>query len=132
MAIITVAWIAFLFRNFATEKDVIQKYILLALNTLKTIPSLILMYFTINQYRKERNFQEEYAFKSAVALTISEYANKLNTPENKDKLIMDSVSSVFVSPIERKSIKENNVASFNETLKNVKESVVEIADKLKK
>lgn len=131
MAIITVIWIAFLFRNFATEKDVIQKYILLALNTLKTIPSLILMYFTINQYRKERNFQEEYAFKSAVALTISEYANKLNTPENKDKLIMDSVSSVFVSPIESKSIKENNVASFNETLKNVKESIVEIADKLK-
>ncbi|MCK8143226.1 hypothetical protein MW871_15150 [Flavobacterium sp. I-SCBP12n] len=132
MAVITVTWIAFLFRNFATETDMIQKYILLGLNTLKTIPALILTYFAINQYRKERNFQEEYAFKSAVALTISEYANKLNTAENKDKLIMDSVNSVFLSPIEKKINKEMNMSTFNETLKTLKDGIVDISEKIKK
>jgi hypothetical protein len=132
MAVITVAWIAFLFKDFGTVTDMIQKWQFLALNTLKTIPAIILTYFAINQYRKERSFQEEYAFKSAVALTISEYANKLSSPENKDKLIMDSVNSVFISPIERKLKNEelkNN--SFNETIKSIKDSITEIAGKIK-
>ena len=132
MAVITVAWIAFLFKDFGTVTDMIQKWQFLALNALKTIPAIILTYFAINQYRKERSFQEEYAFKSAVALTISEYANKLSSPENRDKLIMDSVNSVFISPIERKLKNEelkNN--SFNETLKSFKDSITEIAGKIK-
>lgn len=132
MAVITVAWIAFLFKDFGTITDMIQKWQFLALNTLKTVPAIILTYFAINQYRKERSFQEEYAFKSAVALTISEYANKLSSPENKDKLIMDSVNSVFISPIERKLKNEelkNN--TFNETLKSLKDSISEIAGKIK-
>lgn len=131
MAVITVIWIAFLFKDFASIKDLTQKYIILGLNSIKTIPALILTYFAINQYRKERNFQEEYAFKSAVALTISEYANKISTPENKDKLIMDSVNSVFHTPIEKK-VAKTDVNSFNETLKTVKDGIVEISDKLRK
>ena len=131
MAIITVCWIAFLFENFGSIENVTQKYIMLGLNSIKTIPALILTYFAISQYKKERNFQEEYAFKSAVALTISEYANKISTPENKDKLIMDSVNSVFQSPIEKK-ITKTDVNTFNETLKTVKEGFVEISDRIRK
>ena len=132
MVAITVSWIVFLFKDFASVTDLVQKWQFLALNTIKTIPTIILTYFSINQYRKERNFQEEYAFKSAVALTISEYANKLSSSENKDKLIMDSVNSVFISPIERKLRNEelkNN--SFNETIKSIKDSITEIASKIK-
>lgn len=131
MAVVTVLWIAFLFENFASIKDVTQKYILLGLNSIKTIPALILTYFAISQYKKERNFQEEYAFKSAVALTISEYANKISTPENKDKLIMDSVNSVFNSPIEKRLLK-NEQNTLNETLKTIKEGFVEISDRIRK
>jgi hypothetical protein len=131
MAIITVSWIAFLFKDFAIITDLTQKYIILGLNSIKTIPALILTYFAINQYRKERNFQEEYAFKSAVALTISEYANKISTPENKDKMIMESVNSIFHSPIEKR-IAKTNVNTFNETLKTIKEGIVEISNRSSK
>jgi hypothetical protein len=133
MSVITVGWIYFLFMDFSSISDIYQKWQFFALNTIKTIPAIILTYFVINQYRKERNFQEEYAFKSAVALTISEYANKLMTPENKDKLIMESVSSVFISPIERRLKREemkNN--AFNDAVKSLKDVVTEIADKVKK
>lgn len=133
MSIVTVGWIFFLFYNFTISGNFNENCLLFALNTLKTIPAVILTYFTINQYRKERNFQEEYAFKSAVALTISEYANRLTSSENKDKLIMDAVTGIFISPIERK-LKEAELKnnSFNETVKSLKDTLSELADKIKK
>ncbi|GAB4003228.1 hypothetical protein GCM10028807_62980 [Spirosoma daeguense] len=132
MCIITVLWIYFLFKDFSAINDMNQRWQFFALNTLKTIPAILLTYFVVSQYRKERNFQEEYAFKSAVALTIAEYANKLSSPENRDKLIMEAVIGVFVSPIERRmrqaELKSN---SLNETLKSIKDGITEVASKVK-
>ena len=96
--------------------------------SLKTIPLGILLYFTIRQYSKERNFQEEYAFKSACALTIKAYADLIKDAVEKDKLITAGVSTVFTSPIHEKEVKENK----NETLdifKNLSESVKNFSKK---
>lgn len=45
--------------------------------TLKLTPSLVLIFWALQQYGRERSFLEEYAFKSAVALTVHAYADEL-------------------------------------------------------
>ncbi|GAA6766485.1 hypothetical protein AAFH68_24270 [Flavobacterium sp. CGRL1] len=81
-------------------------------NTLKSSPFFFLLYYTIAQYNKERNFQEEYAFKSASALTIKAYADIINDLEKKDDLILKAVYGLYRSPIysKLKSTKEVNSA----------------------
>jgi DNA repair exonuclease SbcCD ATPase subunit len=86
MTVATIAWIFFLFGNGNMSDITLQ---LFGINTLKTIPAVFLLLFSISQYSKERHFQEEYAFKSAVALTVNAYADQLKDAANKDKLIMD-------------------------------------------
>lgn len=70
----------------------------LLLNTLKTSPLVLFLLFVIKQYNRERNLQEEYAFRAAVAMTISAYADKLTTEQNKEKIILESVQRVYTSP----------------------------------
>lgn len=97
LAIITVLWIVFLFSHFPMNGDWTQIWEILIINSFKTAPAIILLIFAMTQYKRERDFQEEYAFKSAVALTIDAYANRLTEP-NRDKLIMESVQGVYKSP----------------------------------
>lgn len=80
------------------------------INSLKTTPFFFLLFYAISQYNKERNFQEEYAFKSAVALTIKAYADIIQKEELKDEMIINSVTAVYKSPIiqKTKSNKEEN------------------------
>jgi predicted nucleic acid-binding Zn-ribbon protein len=98
-AIATIAWIFFLFGNGDLGN---LEWQVIFVNSLKALPAIGLLLFSISQYTKERNFQEEYAFKSAVALTVNAYADQLIVEENKDKLIMDSVNEIYKSPLSSK------------------------------
>lgn len=101
-----------------------------ALNSVKSLPAVILLYFAIRQYNKERSFQEEYAFKSSVALTINAYADKLSQEGNtgKDNLIIASVAKVYETP---DSMKEKGAVisfrskSLNDTMKTLTEAIKE-------
>lgn len=75
-------------------------------NTLKLIPMVIVLFFCIRQYQRERNFQEEYAFKSAVALTIDAYSKQIEDKDKRDDMIIESVSKVYDSPIAKHISKE--------------------------
>lgn len=112
-AVATILWVTYLFSNgpVNTSIDIWWEYF--ALNSIKTVPAVFLLLFAINQYRKERNFQEEYAFKSAVALTIKAYADQLKEDENKDKLIFDAVFGVYQTPIVRE---ERSVRNSKQTM----------------
>ena len=114
MAVATIAWIFFLFGNGDISNMTLE---LFGINTLKTIPALFLLLFSISQYSKERHFQEEYAFKSAVALTVNAYADQLNEAANKDKLIMESVAEIYKTPIEPPKTKDKESKAAVETAK---------------
>ena len=75
---------------------------ILGLTSIKAIPLLILLYFTISQYIKVRHFQEEYAFKSAMALTIDGYSERVKNQDTRDELIMKAVMQLYKSPINNK------------------------------
>lgn len=98
-AVATIFWIFFLFGNGDLAN---LEWQVIFVNSLKALPAIGLLLFSISQYTKERNFQEEYAFKSAVALTVNSYADQLVVEENKDKLIMDSVNEIYKTPLASK------------------------------
>jgi len=121
----TIAWIFFL---FGSEDLSGLAWQVILVNSLKALPAVGLLLFSISQYVKERNFQEEYAFKSAVALTINSYANQLNESTNKDKMIMESVTQIYKSPIHQKAAdKDQNaiVVSAKELAETAKSIVFE-------
>jgi hypothetical protein len=110
--------------------DLNQRWEFFAVNTLKSIPAVILLFFVINQYRKERNFQEEYAFKSAVALTIKAYSDQINSAENKDKLILEAVGRIYSTPIHQKAHKDDDKNLIDE-VKSIKDTVVDLVKTIK-
>ena len=119
-AVATIAWIFFLFGNGNLDE---LKWQIILINSIKTLPALGLLLFSIAQYTKERNFQEEYAFKSAVALTVNAYAEQLISDENKDALIMTSVNSIYKSPAAAKSSKPIDEKSLLSLIKESSETI---------
>jgi len=84
----------------------------------------------MRQYSRERTIQEEYAFKSAIALTINAFADKISETgtSGRDKLILESVTKVYDTPLIMKE--KNRLFSFrtkplNDTLKHMTELVKE-------
>lgn len=100
----------------------------LIINSLKSLPVMIVLLFTIKQYAKERSFQEEYAFRSAIALTIQAYGDIAG--KNKEDLISKAVASIYTIPTIMKekssfiSFRSKDLADsikeLNETYKNLK------------
>lgn len=122
VTVATVMWIFFLFGI----KDVsAMSWQLVLVNTVKSVPVVALLLFAISQYSKERNFQEEYAFKSAVALTVNSYANQLDDKSNRDRLVMESVGEIYKSPI-HKAFKTTGAKDFSGALKDLSDTVKDL------
>ena len=91
------------------------------------------MGFVFSQYKKERNLQEEYAFKSAVAMTLTAYSEMLSNADNDDnnsrqQMLLKSIELVYNQP-QIHPVKSETLFSFN--TKDLKETVVELTDTLK-
>ena len=102
----------------------------LLINIAKTSPMVVLFWFVLAQYKKERNLLEEYAFREAVAATLTAYLDQLNgeTDNNKCTLLMNTVEKLYTKPtISRDeiisiSLKSKDIA---DTAKHIKECVKE-------
>ncbi|OJV51532.1 MAG: hypothetical protein BGO31_06160 [Bacteroidetes bacterium 43-16] len=127
MGIISFVIVLALFTNFFGKLGPIPaiSWESIVVNFLKSTPILFLLYYAISQYNKERNFQEEYAFKSASALTIKAYSDILKEDINKDQLILKAVYNVYKSPISNK--KYNSKKDIN----NIKDALGDLVDKAK-
>jgi len=126
MGVLTFIIVIAIFTNFFTLfGDIPSKFTweIIAVNTLKTVPFFFLLYYSISQYNKERNFQEEYAFKSASALTIKAYSDILLNEENKDQLILKAVYNIYKSPLTQ------NIKNANKDINNIKDLLGEVVDK---
>lgn len=92
--ILFVAW------AFETKPDIIF-FVRLAI----MIPLAFLMFFSATQYKKERIAEEEYAFKSAISLSLEPYRDLLVRMRKEDQLEADFVKKlmedVFDNPVMR-------------------------------
>ena len=131
---ITIIGIYAIFTNFfglIKDSSGLQEWQLFALNSLKSAPMIYLLIFVSRQYSLERHFQEEYAFKSAVALTIQAYTEQLENSENKDKLILESVDKVYDTPFQIKKKKQQDKDSSKDLIETAKNFSVAVKDAIK-
>ncbi len=132
MSVITVIGLVAVFSDFFTNwQPNVGDWQILLMKSLKSIPFIVILYFTIVQYSKERNFQEEYAFKSACALTIKAYADIIKDEISKDKLILEGVLNVYKTPIREKDRDKHEKLdkTILEMGKDITESVKNFASK---
>lgn len=97
----------------------------LIINSLKSFPVMIVLFFTIKQYAKERSFQEEYAFRSAIALTIQAYGDIAG--KNKDELISNAVERIYALP----TIMKEKSSFFSFRSKHLIDSIKELNETVK-
>ena len=132
MSVLTFISIITIFTNgFGLWGEVLKDFttIQLITNTIKTFPFFFLLFYSISQYNKERNFQEEYAFKSAVALTIKAYADIVVDEKLKDEMIISSVNAVYKSPTVEKGRSKKESNEIFETAKELLGTAVDIVKK---
>jgi len=130
MTILAGAWVVIVFKFLMPSFN--EEWLNIIISILKTIPGFILLGFVFSQYKKERNLQEEYAFKSAVAMTLTAYSEMLAKADSEDnisrqQMLLKSIELVYNQP-HIYSEKINKVSSlstkdFNETLKTLTEAV---------
>ena len=67
------------------------------------VPIYLVFFFALNQYKKERNFEEEYAHKAAVAAALPSYGRLAEDDAVKDQIVTQASAVVFRSPVDRRS-----------------------------
>ncbi len=101
ITVLAMAWVVIVFTCLASKTGVV--WVDIILNLAKTLPAFILMGFVFKQYNKERNLQEEYAFKAAVANTIKAYSDLLKGEDtavnvSRQEMLKDAVKQVQTAP----------------------------------
>lgn len=101
ITVLAMAWVVVFFTCLASKTGVV--WVDIILNLAKTLPAFILMGFVFKQYNKERNIQEEYAFKAAVANTIKAYSDLLKGEDiavnlSRQEMLKDAIKQVQTAP----------------------------------
>lgn len=133
MTIFSILWVIVVFTSLRANLG--NEYLNLTVNILKTTPVFLLLGFVFSQYTKERNLQEEYAFKAAVAMTLTAYSNMLENvdlPENKSRqdMLTSSIELLYKQPKihseKYKNILTLNARDLNESVKKLTELIKEV------
>lgn len=132
MTILALIWVAVVFTCLKANTG--NMWSDLGVNLLKTTPIFILLGFVFKQYTKERNLQEEYAFKAAMAMTITVYSDLLkdsDRPDNvtRQNMLLDAVKQVYASP---KLYHEGRDRIFSFSTKHLTEAVKNLTEVAKR
>lgn len=94
-----VAWICAVFIRFSANTGVVWADILI--NGIKTLPLAFAFGFALTEYSKERNLMEEYAFREAVAVTLTAYLEQLKgeNSEEQRNLLITTVEKLYTKPV---------------------------------
>lgn len=88
----------------------VSLWIILAVRTLVLLPFFAAFGFSFAQYRKERDFEEEYAHKSAVAHSLPNYGDLARDEAIRDQIVTAATSVIFASPTEQaRKVETGNV-----------------------
>jgi hypothetical protein len=78
--------------------------------------------FSFSQYKKERDFEEEYAHKAAVATSLPNYGDLTREPAVRDQIVTGATNVIFSAPTTRKAEPERSdrvIGSMKELLESV-------------
>lgn len=83
------------------------------------IPLFAAFGFSFSQYKKERDFEEEYAHKAAVATSLPNYGDLTREPAVRDQIVTGATNVIFTSP----TAKSNESSRDDKTLSGVRDIV---------
>ena len=131
MSLTTLIWIVVVFTCLSPHFE--NQWLNILINIIKTSPAFVLLGFVFSQYKKERNLQEEYAFKSAVAMTLTAYSEMLSNADKEDNnsrqlMLLKSIELVYNQP-QIHPVRSETLFSFN--TKVLKETVGTLTEALK-
>lgn len=101
-----------------------------------SFPFIYAAIFFHGQYNKERDLEEEYAFKSAVSFSLDSYRKVINEeidntiPAERIKLVefvIDTIKGVYTSPVKQSDLNKSNPQGTLEKIKDIVESVANLA-----
>lgn len=132
--IIALGWVIVVFTVLSANLGNI--WINLLVNVIKTTPAWILVGFIFAQYSKERNLQEEYAFKSAIAMTLTSYSEMLSEVDgattkvksSKQEMLLESIKNLYTQPalLVEKEKTDLNSKQLIDSLKSITDMVKNI------
>lgn len=93
-----VVWIWAVFSYFAANTN--NEWANIIINAIKSSPIAFFLYYCLSHLSKERNLQEEYAFRESVAITLTSYLEQLDgeSDANKQKLLLETVEKLYTQP----------------------------------
>ena len=121
-----IAWVCVVFIWLSANTGIVWADIII--NGIKATPLAFAFGFALTEYSKERNLLEEYAFREAVAVTLTAYLEQLNgdNTEEQKKLLVSTVEKLYTKPII--SNKEYKLFNFDtKDIAKTEEKVKEIA-----
>lgn len=128
-----VVWIYVVFTYFSAHTS--NEWVNVIINSVKSSPLAFVFGYALTQLSKERLIKEEYAYREAVALTLTAYLEQLDGEENPDKknLLMQTVEKLYTKPIVAKGETASPIKisskNFTELMSNLTETVKAIKSK---
>ena len=125
--VILVGWIYVVFTYWPANTG--NEWANIIINAIKSSPMAFMFAYALTQLSKERTIQEEYAYREAVALTLTAYLEQLDKEDNEDKknLLLQTIEKLYSKPIiynsnSQSSIKINS-KDLTELLTNLTEAI---------
>ncbi len=98
------------------------------LRFLLLIPAYFFIAFTVSQFLRERNYEEDYAHKSSIAQTLPSYSELVANIDVKDEITSSATKVVFTPP---RNEKNNNNNMKNKTFTKNLNEIAELIGKLR-
>ena len=119
-----IAWVCVVFIWLSANTGIVWADILI--NGIKATPLAFAFGFALTEYSKERNLLEEYAFREAVAVTLTAYLNQLDgeISEEQKGLLTSTVEKLYTKPI----ISNKEYKLFNFDTKDIAKTAEQIKD----
>lgn len=122
-----VAWIYAVFTYWPANTG--NEWANIIINAIKSSPLAFLFGFALTHLAKNCNIKEEYAYREAVALTLTAYMEQLEGEGNIDKkqLLLKTVEKLYTKPIlssdESKSLIKINTKDFTELMTKLTDAI---------
>jgi len=116
--IATAVWVFIVFYGFDINNS---DWVHFVINILRTSPAWFLVWWLISRYSKERKLQEEYAFKSAIAMTMREHSKLLKATDSGDVdkrdsqqiMLLKALDNIYSPPDIKQSKEGDNISPKN-------------------
>ncbi|MBO5614247.1 MAG: hypothetical protein J5905_07070 [Prevotella sp.] len=124
-------WIYVVFTYFPAHTN--NEWINVIINSVKSSPLAFVFGYALTQLSKERLIKEEYAYREAVALTLTAYLEQLDGENNADKrnLLLQTVEKLYTKPIVAKEETASPLKISSKDLAKVISDLTEVVKTIK-